>query len=183
LNELFLFKKIKQGDRKAFDTLFRLYYKRLFGYCWKYVQSKEAAEDIVQKVFIQLWMKRNLITITDSVPAYLYTSVRNQSFIYLKSFAVRKTYEAQSADGLMQDNQENDDVFKRFPHIIRQKVADLPDKCRDIFTMARFEGLTYDEIAEYLKVSKKTVENQMTIAYKKLREWLQPELKKILENS
>ena len=137
----------------------------------------------MQKVFIQLWMKRNLITITDSVPAYLYTSVRNQSFIYLKSYAVRKTYEAQSADKRMQEIQERNDVFEGFPQIVRQKAADLPEKCREIFTMARFEGLTYDEIAEYLKVSKKTVENQMTIAYKKLREWLQPELKKLLENS
>jgi RNA polymerase sigma-70 factor (ECF subfamily) len=83
----------------------------------------------------------------------------------------------------MQEIQERNDVFEGFPQIVRQKAADLPEKCREIFTMARFEGLTYDEIAEYLKVSKKTVENQMTIAYKKLREWLQPELKKILENS
>lgn len=137
----------------------------------------------MQKVFIQLWMKRNLLTITDSVAGYLYTSVRNQSLIYIKSYAVRKTYEAQSADSMMQDKQEKNDVFEKFPHVVRQKVADLPEKCRDIFTMARFEGLTYDEIADYLSVSKKTVENQMTIAYKKLREWLQPELKKLLEDS
>ena len=78
------------------------------------------------------------------------------------------------------ENDQNEAIAERFFNLVRQKTVDLPEKCREIFTMARMEGLTYDEIASYLDVSKKTVENQITIAYKKLREWLKSDIEKII---
>ncbi len=183
MNELVLFKEIKQGNKKAFDALFRLYYKRLCSHCWRFVRSKETAEDIVQKVFVQLWMRRKYLVINESGSGYLFTCVKNESFIYLKSYKVRKQYEAKVLDNKQLENDRDETITETFSNIVRQKTADLPEKCREIFTMARMEGLTYDEIATYLDVSKKTVENQMIIAYKKLREWLKPELEKIISQT
>lgn len=176
-----LYANIKKGDRKSFDTLFKLYYKELCHYSWKFVRSKDAVEDIVQKVYIQLWMKRKHLLMNESVRGYLYKSVRNESLIYLKSTEIRKTYEsAYSKDGIDQENDET--AAEVFAQKVRQKLADLPEKCKEIFILSRFDGLTYDEIAGYLAISKKTVENQMVIAYKKLRELLKPELDKIKRN-
>ncbi len=183
MNEVVLFNEIKQGNKKSFDALFRLYYKRLCSYCWKFVRSKDTAEDIVQKVFVQLWMKRNYLVINESVSGYLFTSVKNESFIYLKSFEIRKQYEAKSSADKVLENDGDEKIAEKFSTVVRQKIADLPEKCREIFTMARIEGLTYDEIATYLDVSKKTVENQMIIAYKKLREWLKHDLEKIISQT
>ena len=108
------------------------------------------------------------------------TPIHLLPFIYLKSFEVRKQYEAKSADNRDMENDQNEAIAERFFNLVRQKTVDLPEKCREIFTMARMEGLTYDEIASYLDVSKKTVENQITIAYKKLREWLKSDIEKII---
>lgn len=181
MDDFRLYANVKKGDRKSFDALFKLYYKELCRYSWKFVRSKDAVEDIVQKVFIQLWTKRKHLLITESVRGYLYTSVRNESLIYLKSTEIRKIYESAYSTNST-DDENTATVAEVFAEKVRQKMADLPEKCKEIFILSRFDGLTYDEIAAYLAISKKTVENQMIIAYKKLRESLKPEIDKIKRN-
>ena len=173
-----LFSLVKQDNKSAFDTLFRKYYIRLCRFAYNFLPSKPMAEEIVQEVFVRLWEQRQQISINTSFLAYLYTSVRNQSMNELKKNKIRKYYEDEFTvqksltDETTIDNSEEERIKKAIERACRQ----LPPKCREIFELSRNDGLTYEEIAEYLSLSKKTVENQMAIAFQKLRQHLEPYL-------
>lgn len=177
-----LLKQIAKGNRKAFDTLFRKYYEQLVRFAIGYMHEGAEAEEVVQDVMVKLWQQADGLKIEVSLIAYLYTSVRNKALNMLKHEKVKQKYidqkmgESQNAE--VPESSANMDVFK---HELRIALALLPNRCREIFELAKFEGLSYDEIASYLEVSAKTVENQMGIAMKKLREALMPSMSKVYE--
>lgn len=182
-NDKSLFSKIAEGNKQAFDMLFRKYYTQLVRFAMGYLHDGPAAEEMVQEVFVRIWENAPRIEIETSILAYLYTSVRNQSLNFIKHENVKKKYEQEQSvvvDPDKDDFEEKVNV-KFFKQILAMAVGSLPEKCREIFEMAKFEGLTYDEIAEYLQVSVKTVENQMGIALKKLREAMVPYSKQVYE--
>jgi RNA polymerase sigma-70 factor (ECF subfamily) len=167
-----LFEKIAYGDKSSFDILFRKYYSQLVRFAMGYMHDGPAAEEIVQDLFVRIWESAQRIEIETSILAYLYSSVRNQALNCIKHENVKKKYEQEQVtmlDSYKDDFEEKVNV-KFFRQMLTSAVGDLPEKCREIFEMAKFEGLTYDEIADYLQVSAKTVENQMGIALKKIRE-------------
>jgi RNA polymerase sigma-70 factor (ECF subfamily) len=148
-----------------------------------YTHSGPVAEEIVQDTFVKIWENAGRINIETSIAAYLYTSVRNNSLNHLKHEKIKKKYEQEEAIAPRPEDstlEEQVDITL-FRTLLARALIDLPDKCREIFEMAKFEGLAYDEIAGYLEVSEKTVENQMGIALKKLRESLHPYVKRIYE--
>jgi RNA polymerase sigma-70 factor (ECF subfamily) len=177
-NDNLLFSLVKQDNKSAFDTLFRKYYVRLCRFAYQFLLSKPEAEEIVQEVFVRLWEQRLQISINTSFLAYLFTSVRNQSMNELKKNKIRRYYEDEFAvqksitDEIPIDNSGEERIKRAIERACRQ----LPPKCREIFELSRNDGLTYEEIAEYLSLSKKTVENQMAIAFQKLRQQLEPYL-------
>jgi RNA polymerase sigma-70 factor (ECF subfamily) len=173
-NHFFLL--VKQDNKPAFDTLFRKYYVQLCRFAFTYMHSKEGAEEIVQEVFIRFWEQRKHISINSSFLAYLYTSVKNQSMNELKKVNIRRLYEGEFAiiDEENQDITHDENTGGRLQKAIESACKMLPSKCRVIFELSRNDGLTYEEIAEYLDISKKTVENQMGIAFQKLRQQLEP---------
>lgn len=182
-NDKFLFKQIKKGNKKAFDEVFRKYYTQLVRFCFGYVCDEQTAEEMVQDVFVKVWENARKIDIETSLLAYLYRSVRNQSLNYIKHLEVQKKYEREQ---LGQQNEAADPIVDTidmsfFKQALLIAISKLPEKCRQIFEMAKFEGLSYDEIADYLQVSGKTVENQIGIALKKLRESLTPHMNQIFE--
>jgi RNA polymerase sigma-70 factor (ECF subfamily) len=141
----------------------------------KYVRKPEIAEEIVQDLFIYLWEKREKINIYSSIQSYLYRSVRNKSIDYLKSAYANLETEKEdiiiNKEGYL--NPAYDIEIKELNIILEKAILKLPEKCYCIFTLSRNGGLSNKEIAGQLGITVKTVENQITIALKKIKEYLE----------
>ncbi len=154
--------------------VFNAHYGALCGYANKYLDETEAAEEIVQEVFVKFWEKCESIAPNSSVKSYLYRSVHNTCLNYIKHLKVRDTYR-QYVMVKMETESYNffDDVEdSQLEQKIYSAIGDLPPQCRKIFKLSRFEGLKYQEIADHLGLSVKTIEVQMGKALKVLREKL-----------
>ncbi len=174
-----LFDGIRCGDRLSFDTLFRMMYAPLCHYAFLILKSKEDAEEIVQECFIYLWENACNIKINTSAKSYLYTMVRNRSLNFYKK--VNQT-EINNNDYLKTFYSDTDGVDSLNVELIKQlpnAINSLPEKCKEIFLLRKIEGLSYIEIGKILDISEKPIENQITIAIKKLREFLKPHLNNI----
>jgi RNA polymerase sigma-70 factor (family 1) len=162
---------IQLGDESSYEQMFRAFYPRLCAYARTILNDTEEAEEIVQTLFCRLWEQRATLDVTISVQAYLFRAVRNASLNYIKKIQIRDAYKAMNLEEINQnpefqpDHATTDDLRTR----IEKAIADLPEQCRLIFKMSRFEELKYREIAESLGISVKTVENQMGKALKILR--------------
>ncbi|MEA2042720.1 MAG: RNA polymerase sigma-70 factor [Bacteroidota bacterium] len=182
-NEKTLLDEIKSGSKKSFKLLFDQYYIALARFALSYTKDKSAAEEAVQKVFVEFWKKRNRLNINTSIKAYLYTAVRNT---VLNGFKDKHYQMLNNYDFDIQKNEREhkSEVInkKHFSRLHSEGIKLLPPKCKDIYLLSRNSGLTYKEIAIYKKISPKTVENQMGTALKKLREYLKPHLSKIYLN-
>lgn len=162
---------VRRNDFQAFEKLFHHFYKPLFRYALKYVGSPMVAEEVVSDVFFKIWKNRERITIQDSLQAYLFKSVRNQSLDYLKSQAhLRNNHEEiplHLENGYA--NPEEEIIAEELNQQIENAIETLPPQCRVIFRLSRDNGLKYKEIAEKMNLSVKTVETQMGRALKQLR--------------
>ena len=172
-----LFELVKKDHLPSFEKIFRAYYEMLTNYALGMVRDRTIAEEITQELFMYVWEKRSKIQISSSLKAYLFSSVRNKSINYLKNELPRlqSTEDISSLSDQFSSEMTTDDS-ERLKWKIQLAIDDLPRKCRDIFTLSRYGGLTYAEIADELSISVKTVENQMGIALKKLKESLKDEL-------
>ena len=165
---------IRKGDPKAFEQLFRLYYSELCSYLRTLIRERGVIEEIVQGLFVHIWENRTNFSPQGSVKSYLYKSVRNRAINHYKHSAVKLNSIEELK--LIYSSQIND-VEKQYDsqeinQLITNSVTMLPEKCREIFTLIKFNGLTYRETAEMLNISIKTVETQMGRALKKLKESL-----------
>lgn len=160
------------GDLNAFEMVFREYYKPLVRYGTTFLRDPDEAEDIVQQVFVSMWEKRSQQDIHTSVRALLYKAVHNACLNRIKHRKVRSAYAEELK--ATQSQEETSDVVqtKELDEKIRSAIATLPEQCARIFSMSRFEQLRYQEIADQLGLSVKTVENQMGKALRIIREQL-----------
>jgi RNA polymerase sigma-70 factor, ECF subfamily len=158
-------------DESSFEKLFKAHFKALHAYVVTMLKDEDVAEEIVQSMFLRLWEKRERLTVQTSVKAYLYRCVHNDSLNYLKHLKVKASYEDHSAYVMKdQTNQPGKTIeLKELEAQIRQALNELPEQCRTIFQLSRFEELKYREIADHLDLSIKTVEKQMGKALKLLR--------------
>ena len=167
----FFLKRLEKGDEEAYMHLVDTYYDSLFDYAKNLSRDAYRADDIVQNVFIGMWEnRRNLKKILKLKP-YLFKSAYNE-FITLNhkdvaTTALEKKY-IEEMDAYL--TQEDGDRFERLMELVKREIEQLPPKCRETFLLSRREGLSYVEIARYLKVSQKTVEHHMSNAFRILRE-------------
>jgi RNA polymerase sigma-70 factor, ECF subfamily len=165
---------LQAGDITAFEMLFRTYYQPLCNYAYSFVQDKDEAEEIVQATFLSVWEKRDTLTIHTGVKPYLYAMVRNASLNVLKHEKIKQQH---VAGELAVAERSVESVARtvmasELESRIYKALDKLPEQCRLVFKLSRFEELKYAEIAEQLNISIKTVENQMGKALKIMREQL-----------
>ena len=168
---LLIFKKIKEGDIHAFEDLFRSYYEPLCRYASRFVGNTDTSEEIVQDLFYVLWKEKESLQIFTSVNSYLYRSVKNKSLQFLEKVKIREDYQnmyADNADTVTFTPQEELE-YKELEQLIEGTLNRLPDRRQKIFRMNRMEGKKYNEIAQELHVSVKTVEAEVSKALKVLR--------------
>jgi RNA polymerase sigma-70 factor (ECF subfamily) len=172
---------IKNGDIKSFESFFRQFYQPLCEYASSLVKDYDLSEELVQDVFFQIWKKRADIKIQTTLQGYLYQSVKNECLQHIRHKAVEKKYaEKVQKDFNHTEYFPTDElVVNEISDKINSTLESLPDKCKEIFKLSRFEGLKYSEIAEKLSVSVKTVESYMGKALKIFRENLSIYIEKI----
>jgi len=164
---------LKLSNRSAFEEIFRLYYKELCSYACFYLKDMDAAEEVVQDIFVSLWEGREKLNISPSVKAYLYRSVRNRCLNIFKHEEVREKHRQEEKLRLVRQTEDYDSYAEaELQQRIEQAVEKLPTERKKIFALSRYEDLKYKEIAEQLGISIKTVENQMGKALKFLKEQL-----------
>ncbi|WP_163322731.1 RNA polymerase sigma-70 factor [Draconibacterium mangrovi] len=167
-----LFENIQQGDEKAFEKLFKLYYGYLCNFATKLINDDVAAEEIVQDLFVKFWERRADLKVETSLKNYLFRSVKNLCLNHIKHSNIKLLY-AQKMIAESEINSFNNDYIEvDLAADIAKSIEELPEKRREIFRLSREEGLKYREIAEKLNISIKTVEAQISLAIKSLRDKL-----------
>ena len=156
-----------------YTLLFNELYSPLCQYSMSLVGEKETAEDIVQEQFVYIWENRKRLGNIQLLKSYVYKAVKNKSINHLKKQFSRVTkYDTENiAESYLTGNLPDPEEIlknKELGHMLNKAFAQLPEKCRIIFTMKKVGELTNKEIADKLNISVKTVENQMTIAFRKL---------------
>jgi RNA polymerase sigma-70 factor (ECF subfamily) len=156
------------GSPALFEDIFRSHFRHLHTYAHNIVKDDIVAEEIVQNIFYKLWERKDDLEIKQPLAAYLYKAVYNESLNFLKHTKVRARYKA-----YINYSSSNDNIDPATTKELQQKIDaalnELPEKCRTIFQLSRFEDLKYNAIAAHLGISVKTVENQMSKALKLLR--------------
>lgn len=164
--------KIKKGNIKAFEQLFRDLYVPLCAYANKFITDHNKSEELVQETFYKLWKNRESLNIRISLKSYLYKSVQNSCLLSIQHEKVKEKYRLHilHTDNT-QGNETPDKLLeeKELDKSIRETMNELPERCREIFYLNRYEGLKYREIAEKLSISQKTVEANISKALKLLR--------------
>jgi len=189
LNDKKLFQRIKDDDFIAFESIFKKYYKSLCVFAEHYVGEPEMAKEITGDLFLKLWEDRKKIYINNSCKNYLFTSIHNSCLKYLEHLKVLKKYRDYSEQRLksieflatVSDNYPLANLISQeIVGEIENAIESLPDKCKEIFKLSRFENFSYDEISTRLNVSINTVRTQMSRALEKLRHELSDYLPVIL---
>ncbi|NUO00198.1 MAG: RNA polymerase sigma-70 factor [Saprospiraceae bacterium] len=165
----------RQDSEKAIEVLFQLHYTYLCQAAIRIVADPRLAEDLTQEVFFELWRKKEAIEFAISVRAYLRRAVVNKALNYIRD---RKKI-TDDEEKLLQVESREPSVTQQLDaealqELIDQAIDELPEKCRLVFVLSRFEEMSYQEIADHLEISIKTVENQIVKALKHLRTALQP---------
>jgi RNA polymerase sigma-70 factor (ECF subfamily) len=178
MTEIELVAKIEQGDLQAFQQLYEEYYVSLCVYARRFTRANEIAEEVVQDVFLTLWEQQGRLKITASLKAYLFTSVRNRCLDHLKHLQVVNKYNEyysnllRDAEDLYIFSQESGDAWL-IAGELEKKLTDavglLPEQCRRIFMLSRYDGYKNQDIADNLGITINTVQRQISIALEKLR--------------
>lgn len=172
LNDLLELKKIKEGDIKAFENLFKSYYSPLYTYAVNITKRSDVAEEIIQDLFYKMWRDRECIQIVTSLSGYLYGAVRNKSFHYLE----HRNVQTRHSEKVLLSNTEQSSItpqdqleYMEFEGLINQALLKMPERRSKIFRMHKFQNIKYSEIATMFSLSVKTIEAEMSKAYKTLR--------------
>ena len=155
-----IIEKTKSEEGQAFEILFREYYSRLCAFVFKLTQNYSASEDIVQELFIKLWIQRGELEITESVSGYLYQASRNAALNFLRA---EKSRQKSVQDMPVQEWQNDDHLIEQieFSATLNRCISQLPERSRDVFLKSRFDGMKQQEISDQLGISVKTIKNQI----------------------
>ena len=169
---------IKQGNQKSFELVFKSYYTRLCTYAFDYTRQLETAQDLVKDFFLHFWNNRENLEIKTSLSGYLFRSVHNHCINYLTREKNRNPeiisenlylIELKLKQPLTTDYPIGNLLAKEMEDQILGEIEKLPEQCREIFKLSRFDDLSHKKIAEKLNISENTVKVQIYRALKKLK--------------
>lgn len=165
---------VSRGDEQAFESLFLHYFPRIKGFINGILQDEEEAEDISQDIFVAMWQNRERITNIENLNAYLFRIAKNTVFRHIERNLLFKDYQQQQADRATFFSTDNKSIeeelyAKELEFLISVAVEKMPPQRKLIYRMSREEGLSNDEIAVHLAISKRTVENHLTLALADIR--------------
>ena len=162
--------RFTKGEVAAFNEIFYEFHHTLYVFC-KYFVPAEDAEDIVAEIFTRLWNMRKDLDTIQNIKAFLYVSARNASFNRLRDLKTRVVKERELAEIMAKEenlfilSETESDVITR----VREEIEKLPENCKQVFTLAYFEGYKNPEIAEKLRINEKTVRNLKSMALKAIK--------------
>jgi RNA polymerase sigma-70 factor (ECF subfamily) len=163
--------RLVKRDEAAFEQVFKTHYKNLYAYAFTILKDEIQAEETVQQVFYNLWERSDRLSISGPIAAYLYRAVHNESLNFIKHQKVKEGHRLHVAYSMKNksDSPQGNMISKELEKKFREALDELPEQCRTVFQLSRFEDLKYKEIADKLDISVKTVENHMGKALKLLR--------------
>lgn len=169
-----IIESLKSGNHQAFEIIFLTYFSKVKYYINGFVKSLDIAEGLTQNVFLKIWENHDSFTITSKgirgFDSYIYTIAYRQTIDYIRSKQVREAYYNDQIvlypDSI---NTEDEYIAEETMLLIEIEIENMPPKQKIIYKLSRNEGIPNDKIAEQLKVSKRTVENQLSLAMKRIR--------------
>ena len=168
-----LLQQLKENDETALTLLYKAYWQPLYLSAYNILKDRKVCEDIVQELFLQLWMKRQELAIRESLKTYLSTAVRYQVFHHIRKVSKKRIVPEDILETSLAENSDEYLLRKDLHGKVAEAVQELPEKCRLIYRLSREEQLSHKEIAHQLNISIKTVENQLTIALRRVRHYLE----------
>jgi len=159
------------ADDQDFDSIYTDHYPALHQYAFTMLNDRVLAEEMVHQVFLKILEKGGQVNVHTSLKAYLYRAVHNECLNYFKHQKVKQVHQdyavVEYGDGT--ENPSGSMQYKELEQQLHTAINELPEQCRTVFQMSRFEELKYSEIAHQLGISIKTVENHMSKALRRLR--------------
>jgi RNA polymerase sigma-19 factor, ECF subfamily len=167
-----LLKEVAKGNEKAFRTLYDACFNQLSAYIFKLCKSPAATEEIVQEIFLKLWLNRVALTNVDAPEAYIFSMARNKTIDYLRKLAKETQLITALSIQLQEYNNNIDDKLNisELQLIIEEALSQLSPQKIQIFRLSKQEGLSHDEIANKMQLSKSTVKNHLSETLKHVRE-------------
>jgi RNA polymerase sigma-70 factor (family 1) len=174
-NEKHLFFRMSEGDEVAFEKIFHHYNARIYPFILKRTKSVGIAEDIVQELFLKLWHNRQELLAIDNYESYIYTMAINMVYNHFRKLAseTRMLNELWQTMDEFRNTTEEDFEYKESETLIIQAVEQLAPQCKKIYLLSREQGLSHEQIAQELNISRSTVNNQITKALHFIREYIQ----------
>ena len=169
-----LLKQISKGDEKAFRVLYDAYFNHLSAFVFKMCKSPAATEEIVQDIFVKLWINRHSLTQFDFPEAYIFSMARNRTIDYLRRLARDTDLMNVLSGALLTGNNDIEEQLnaKELRRLIEEALGQLSAQKQTIFQLSRDEGLSHDQIAEIMQLSKSTVKNHLSETLRHIREHL-----------
>jgi RNA polymerase sigma-70 factor (ECF subfamily) len=172
MDDIYINKGLQNQDKIVFNFVFTYYYSGLCAFVNQYVNDKDVAEDLVQDFFVHFWEDCPNIRITGSLKSYFFTAVKNEALDYLRHVEVKKRYKDYILLKKPIDLKADEYTEKELMGIIKKGLQKLQPRCSEIFVLSRFNGKSNKEIAQFFKISQRTVELQISNALKVLKKEL-----------
>jgi len=173
-NEKTLLIQVAEGDEKAFKILFDRYWDNIYGVAFAFTKSTMIAEEMVQDIFLKIWLKRHLLNSVQKFDAYLFKVAKNHIYNELR----KKIKEEPFTDHIINyfreigDSPEQQMIFKESKHLVNLAIGKLPSQQQLIYKLSREQGMSQEEIADKLQISKNTVKSHMNKALQSIRHYL-----------
>ena len=170
MDERELIELLKEGDSLSFEILFQKYYVRFYNFCCHLIKAPHAAEDIVQNVFMKVWLNRKNLRPDQSIHNYIYVLTKNEVLNHIRDrkvyYQVEQLIVAEQPFVSMTDEHIH---FRELDERIRKFIAEMPMQRRNVFMLSRLRGMSNKAIAELLGISVKTVDRHMNLALTSLK--------------
>jgi RNA polymerase sigma-70 factor (ECF subfamily) len=175
LNESTLFTQVAHGDEKAFTEIFYHYSKRIYPFVLKKTKSETIAEEIVQEIFIKLWTNREKLSHIENYESYIFTTAANKIYKHFKKIAGEEKLLKALWNRINELHCATEEIIelKESEGLINKVIEQLPPQRKKVYQLSREQGLSHAEIAEQLKISPSTVNNQLTEALRYIKQHLQ----------